>query len=305
MFYFDDGNSITVYFRDGNAAVWNRDNANYSKVCQLAKQEDWIQIEILHNKNRVLIKADVEVQDDGIKVTTKEGSSVIKDNSPLFKFIQLLKKKGVIDKRIDEIKPFLLKMFMNKHIDAVTEIYEFCTNMDFEITKEGNFLAYKNVNKDLSSIYDGKTKHKVGEYTTITDYCTDRNQVCSKGLHFCSKKYLDQYLGNTTIIVEIDPRDVVSIPTDYNYQKGRCCRYKTVGILNKDVKKLADVEKVSNEVEIVNTSKRTVPTRIQQTVLLMESYKGDAKKVANIMGISVNTVRRNILKAKEKEKNNV
>jgi hypothetical protein len=30
------------------------------------------------------------------------------------------------------------------------------------------------------------------------------------------------------MIVKINPADVVAIPTDYNNQKGRCCRYEVV-----------------------------------------------------------------------------
>ena len=31
------------------------------------------------------------------------------------------------------------------------------------------------------------------------------------------------------MIVKINPRDVVSIPTDYNNAKGRACRYEVIG----------------------------------------------------------------------------
>jgi len=30
------------------------------------------------------------------------------------------------------------------------------------------------------------------------------------------------------VIVKIDPADVVSIPSDYNNQKGRCCKYMVI-----------------------------------------------------------------------------
>ena len=33
------------------------------------------------------------------------------------------------------------------------------------------------------------------------------------------------------MIVKINPRDVVSIPTDYNNSKGRACRYEVIGEL--------------------------------------------------------------------------
>jgi hypothetical protein len=64
----------------------------------------------------------------------------------------------------------------------------------------------------------------------------ERNQVndnkdvtCSAGLHFCSQGYLGHFSGERVMILKINPRDVVSIPTDYNNTKGRCARYEVVG----------------------------------------------------------------------------
>ena len=37
------------------------------------------------------------------------------------------------------------------------------------------------------------------------------------------------------MVVKINPRDVVSIPEDYDNAKGRCCRYEVVGVYNDDV----------------------------------------------------------------------
>jgi hypothetical protein len=61
----------------------------------------------------------------------------------------------------------------------------------------------------------------------------DQNRTCSTGLHFCSESYLSCFGDSTsrTVIVKINPRDVVSIPNDYNNAKGRACRYEVVGEL--------------------------------------------------------------------------
>ena len=318
MFYFADDNAITVYFKDGSAGVWHKNNPNYSRVKKLAKEEDWIAIEVLHNTAKAILNGDVTIEGDTAQIETANGKTKVDistSKNKLLKFIELLKVKGVIDSRIEEIKPFLKKMLENKFINAVEEIYDFCTKMDFEITKNGNFLAYKNVNKDLSSIHDGgQTKHKIGKYTEVKEFCTDRTQTCAAGLHFCSKGYLSQYSGDTTIIVEIDPRDVVSIPIDYNNEKGRCRRYKTVGILGeKGSLDTTNIEKMTNgKVQTVKTPEKRkadkkkaqhqakIGGRIGETVSLMKVHKNDAKKVAEIMNISVETVKRNMRKAKVK-----
>lgn len=55
----------------------------------------------------------------------------------------------------------------------------------------------------------------------------DKNETCSRGLHFCSFDYISHFetQNSRVIIVKINPRDVVSIPVDYNNTKGRCCEY--------------------------------------------------------------------------------
>jgi hypothetical protein len=62
----------------------------------------------------------------------------------------------------------------------------------------------------------------------------DQNRTCSTGLHFCSKEYLGSFGGQRILILKINPRDVVSIPTDYNASKGRACRYEIADEIDKD-----------------------------------------------------------------------
>jgi hypothetical protein len=62
----------------------------------------------------------------------------------------------------------------------------------------------------------------------------NKDRTCSSGLHFCSKDYLNSFGGERVVIVKINPRDVVSIPSDYNDTKGRACRYEVVGEIDAD-----------------------------------------------------------------------
>ena len=59
---------------------------------------------------------------------------------------------------------------------------------------------------------------------------------CSAGLHFCSASYLPTFTnsrsgngGQTrTVVVLIDPADVVAFPKDYDGSKGRTWRYEVL-----------------------------------------------------------------------------
>ena len=56
----------------------------------------------------------------------------------------------------------------------------------------------------------------------------NKDRTCSSGLHFCSYDYLAHFGGERIMVLKINPKDVVSIPTDYNNSKGRCARYLVV-----------------------------------------------------------------------------
>ena len=301
MFYFKDTKQVTVYFADSSSAVWSIDNSAFEKVCDLCKHSEWVEIEILHNKAKALMNNEVEIKNNELVIKTENKDVTIdleNNKDPIISFIKLLKDKGTIDTEIERIKPFLHNMFQNPFINAVEEIYDYCKAMDFEITEDGCFIAYKNVRSDLGSIWDnGKTKHTIGEVTKVTCFDTDRNKTCSNGLHFCSKEYLKCYWGDVTLAVKVNPKHVVAIPVDYNNQKGRCCEYIPIGILDEDAElATTDIEKMTNDtVKVVKSNKGG---RINETASLMRTHK-DVFKVANIMMISVETVRRNIRKYKQ------
>jgi hypothetical protein len=84
----------------------------------------------------------------------------------------------------------------------------------------------------------------------------DANRTCSSGLHFCSQDYLSHFGGSDSrvVIVKINPRDVVSIPTDYDFSKGRCSRYEVIGEVGVNVEDDAEftspVQSNANSVKV-------------------------------------------------------
>lgn len=143
-----------------------------------------------------------------------------------------------LDLDVNPYVAFLQNCLRNVEPRAIDELYLFLEANSLPITEDGCFLAYRRVDKDYLSIHknpDGtRNSNKVGEEVKMTRAAVDpdRDRTCSKGLHFCSMTYLPHYgsesNGDRTVIVKVAPADVVSIPSDYNNQKGRCCRYKVV-----------------------------------------------------------------------------
>lgn len=229
MTYIKTDGMLTIVL-DGELYSISSDEPNFNKVYKAAVNNDEAFIRNYFESTKLIILGTVKVK-NGVPVT-EDGTEIVSRNE-LSSFIKLLVKRGMIseDADIEPVKPFLIKILQNKFINCLTELYEFCEAGDFEITREGNLIAYKRVNSDLTSCHDGTTQHAVGQYTEEKEFDTDRTRTCSNGLHFCSYSYLNYFSGDTVIAVEVDPRDIVAIPDDYNFSKGRCRKYKTVAVL--------------------------------------------------------------------------
>jgi hypothetical protein len=140
---------------------------------------------------------------------------------------------------IEPMVHFMENLYQNPSKRAVTELYGFLEKGNLPITPDGHFLAYKKVRDDYTDVHSGKFDNSVGQVVEMERHDVDDNKdnTCSTGLHFCSMSYLSCFGGERTVIVKINPADVVSIPSDYNDAKGRACRYEVIGELSVDPSK--------------------------------------------------------------------
>ena len=184
----------------------------------------------------------VEVYSQGRIVVT--GDEVTLDGRPIEPCIERrivsLMRDGL---PFDHLLKFLERLEANPSQRAVTELYRFLEHEGMPITPEGNFLAYKGVQENRYSCTgnrntrvlqgvvdsDGKIYNGDGcvievERKDVDDNC---NRTCSSGLHAGSHSYASGF-GAVELVVEIDPADVVSVPTDCNGQKVRVCEYKVL-----------------------------------------------------------------------------
>lgn len=131
---------------------------------------------------------------------------------------------------------FLDNLMQNPSAAARDELFLFLEAGRMPITEDGYFLAYRKVNNEFLSYHvnpDGKRNRNMpGDVVKMarSECNPDRHETCSRGLHFCSFGYLSEYEGGNgkVVIVSINPRDVVAIPSDYKNQKGRCCQYEVI-----------------------------------------------------------------------------
>ena len=152
---------------------------------------------------------------------------------------------GTIAKRIvefmknglpfDPLVKFLKNLMDNPSMQSQVECYDFLDNKSLPITEDGCFLAYKAVRQNFMDKYSGTMNNSVGSVVEMRRAKVDdnRNVGCSQGLHVGALDYVVGYgsleSNDRIVIVKVNPKDVVSVPTDCSHQKMRVCKYEVVG----------------------------------------------------------------------------
>lgn len=135
--------------------------------------------------------------------------------------------------KVTPVVNFIERLLNNPSKRAVDHLYSFLEHGKNPLTEEGKFIAFKAVRADFKDIYTGTLDNSIGKEVQMPRWKVneDPNQTCSSGLHACSFDYLPSFshANGHIILVEIDPADVVAIPTDYNNTKMRVCKYKVIG----------------------------------------------------------------------------
>ena len=162
---------------------------------------------------------------------------------------------------------FLDNMSQNPSDHAIVELFEFMQNKNMPITGDGHFLAYKAVRSDYKDIYSGTFNNSVGSVCEVERKKVDgnRDHHCAAGLHVGAFDYAKSYGGidlddneggdgNKLMICKVNPRDVVSVPSDCRCQKLRCCRYEVVSEFQDIFKSV--VHLTGQDVEYFNLKKR-------------------------------------------------
>ena len=135
------------------------------------------------------------------------------------------KKKG------DNIVKFTDLLLQNPDEYVIEQIYPFLVHNDIEIDENGFIIAYKKVNdnyKDFrTNSFDNSIGSVVKEDRDVMD--TNPQNTCSKGLHVGSRSYISKmYPSGLLVACRVNPKDVVSVPVDYNGGKCRVCEYTVI-----------------------------------------------------------------------------
>lgn len=220
------GTNVTVVI-DGKPHTVAKAHPTYQKVVDAIKAGDWAAVKNIIDPVKVVLnygRGHVSIQGDKLFWKGEPFAGVLAT-----RMIAMLEEGFSIEPMVN----FMENLMANPSKRAVTELYGFLEKNNLPLTPDGHFLAYKKVRRDFKDIHSGTMDNSPGRVVEMERNKVDDNKdvTCSTGLHFCGLSYLPHFGGSDSrvVIVKINPRDVVSIPSDYNDAKGRACRYEVIG----------------------------------------------------------------------------
>lgn len=222
----DKPTSVTV-FVDGKSFPIQSSAEHFGQIFEALQKGDEAKVRALVNVKKSIAEFSgglFKLTDTGLFYKGAEIDNVI------VKRILAFFKLGV---PVVHMVAFLENLLQNPSQVAINELYLFLEQNDLPITEDGHFLAYKMISKEYKDKYTGKMDNSVGKQVTMDRAAVDSNRhnTCSHGLHFASREYVEKGSygsignGDRLVVLKINPKDVVSIPSDYNNSKGRAWTY--------------------------------------------------------------------------------
>lgn len=237
-------------FINGQLSAVPTDHANYSKILDALNRKAYDEVLALSDVRSTVRKflstdPDFALVNDLVTFKGNPYSAAITD-----------KVLSMIDAgaSAEPIFNFLRKVEQNPSATARAELLLFCVANGFLIDTDGNIVAYKSVQGSYLDIHSGRVFYKPASLMTDAEKAKyalpqtagnvtmqivngelqvsmprnavddNRDRTCSYGLHFASHEYASTWAGRGShhlLVLLVNPADVVSIPSDYNNQKGR------------------------------------------------------------------------------------
>ena len=221
--------SVTIVFTEGDPVTIPAESDSFKQICHLLSEglsEDACTVADIAMK--VAVRSGGKFELDKETMTVVETATDQAMPEALSRKLMELVNAGHNTKSLEN---FWGNLKENPSEESRKDLYEFLMANKIPITDDGHFVGYKSVRNDYLDAYSGKISNKPGTVVKIDrkDVDSNRQQTCSYGLHVGAYSYASTY-SQLLLEVKVNPRDVVSVPPDYNQQKMRVCRYEVVGL---------------------------------------------------------------------------
>jgi hypothetical protein len=315
----DDGSSNVALFLDGEAYLAHSSHANYKQIVDaIASGDESADFEALFDTGKLIqgqfeqALGQVEDTDLSERVSVR-GGQVTLDGDPV---------SGSLEDQIlafvragEDFGPlvrFYEKLVTNPLGNVKQGVFDWITGQTengdgITVTEDGNLLGYKAVTSGEKGYRPSRASYAggdrvngvevpAGEYIwqNIGDVVemprskvlNEPTRECGTGLHIGTYNYASSFTGDTVLLVEFNPRDIVSLPDSNASWKLRVCRYRVVDVVTEPLSvpvymKQADEPKketagISEGLRVVDYEGDTGTVIVNDDGYFMVEYDNDA-----------------------------
>lgn len=290
MNYIINQQKLLLFLSDGKTVSVEKTDRKYASVIEaLSLPKDESEAEIL--KLLTPVKVDQTIQQtDKFDLVNGE----VYFNNEKLPHALSQKVKSIIEDGLplENFENFWKNLKENPSSNSVNELINFLSYKELPITEDGHFLAYKGISHNDYSVNGnvntrvlqgvvnstGNILNTVGSIIEVLrrDVDDDKYQHCSYGLHVGSLNYAKDW-GDKMVVVKVNPKDVVSVPTDHDFQKCRVCKYEVLYEFKQEIEDSV-VDEKGNFIEDESTLHRKyIENRVNNYLIPL---KGNVHQVA-------------------------
>jgi hypothetical protein len=267
----NEGSGATVIFSDGTIQQVSQDNANFGRVVGILTGTPVDEID-----ETALLELLIPALGVGKNLTrlservSFDGSNILFDgdvvSDAIAEHILRIVSEGGNPDSYKALVAFMEKLYTNPSESSRNSLYDFIVRHNITIDPDGDFYAYKGVKADLGSVWEGfgivdgvsmngSLPNKPGSILEIprSKVNADNAVGCGTGLHAGTYAYAEGWARGVLLLVKINPRDVVSVPSCTSYQKLRTCRYKVISQTTQQTTATTYTAKVGTDLHSINT----------------------------------------------------
>lgn len=239
--------SLSVFYADGDNATIPESHPRFQELLDLLlegagndKVKELVDLMLAVAKRMAVLSERV----------TYMNQQILFDGDPISGVLVDALREAFDADDINTLRPivnFLEKVQTNPAISSIDGLWRWVNSGELTIAQDGDFYAYKGLTVDDKSVHSGKAfvdgVEVVGQIPNLpgTTVSMPRSTVddgghnyCSTGLHAGKWDFARGFANSfsdgskNVVLIKVNPRDVVSVPTDSGSAKLRVCRYKVI-----------------------------------------------------------------------------
>lgn len=221
--------TLTVQFAGASPVCIGKSDGRFERAKELLKKGDHVALEKLLDIAKAIAlvsRGKFVVRDGLIQIDGEVLPNALSDR--LLALVDAGEDTSPLEKFWDNLSE-------NPSEGSRKDLFAFLEANNVPLTPDGHFIAYKKVRNDFKDIHSGTFDNSPGKVVEMprSEVDNDSSVTCSRGLHVAAFDYAANRFGSQSeplLLVKVNPRDVVSVPPDYNQQKMRTCRYEVLEV---------------------------------------------------------------------------